>query len=654
MKQYYYKNESNNKGCYLSSFLLIGLLFFTAVANAAIKVGGKAPAFRLSSASGSVWSEKRLVRAPMSVIYFFRPSRCKVCAKGLKSLQDAAKGIGQKDMVVVGIGRGKAVEINNFAKKHGIKFPMLATQKAIIKKMGVNIYPTMVVIGPDKKVINVVKGGSKKANSTEKMMFALAERYLQRKQYGSAGALFAKLSKKDKTGKAKAGAAYSLLKNGKLASAETSFSKMSRSSNKATKLKGQEGLAEVYLQQGKTEKALALADSILKAGNTGSVALLTKGKALHQKGNKKEAAKYIRRAAKSKKSDFSWQKAEAQYAQGNLQRKNKKAKIALVSYEKAVASDPYFVEAMSNQGVALQDLGNPEKALNIFKKIKKIDPKDRLVYSLMRQAQAAMAQKQDIERQKYIDGLVGDLLKQYKENKKKPKNADEWTSPVFTVSILGFKSEKNPLMGRAGLEGVLQEELTRELQARNIKVVERAVIEKILSELKLGASSLTDKDASLKLGKIMAARVIATGSTYAIGKKQHITLRMLDTESTNIVASLADQTRRMDPSKVAKKFANEIARVAKEEYPLKGRIVLAEEETIIINVGKKHGVTKGQVFNVLGEGKPLNIRGRIIKRTKKLGKLQVTEVEDDLAYAKVKVKKGSWGENQKIKESISK
>ena len=272
----------------------------------------------------------------------------------------------------------------------------------------------------------------------------------------------------------------------------------------------------------------------------------------------------------------------------------------------------------------------------------------------MRQAQAAMAQKQDIERQKYIDGLVGDLLKQYKENKKKPKNADEWTSPVFTVSILGFKSEKNPLMGRAGLEGVLQEELTRELQARNIKVVERAVIEKILSELKLGASSLTDKDASLKLGKIMAARVIATGSTYAIGKKQHITLRMLDTESTNIVASLADQTRRMDPSKVAKKFANEIARVAKEEYPLKGRIVLAEEETIIINVGKKHGVTKGQVFNVLGEGKPLNIRGRIIKRTKKLGKLQVTEVEDDLAYAKVKVKKGSWGENQKIKESISK
>lgn len=635
--------------------LFVGLLIFlvSQTVSADLKVGGHSPDFKIASLSGSIWTPKRFSRASLSVVYFFRPTRCKVCAGGLKSLEQTASDIGKQNFVAIGIGRGTADELKAYSKKHGLKLPVLPANKAGLKKMGVFVYPTMLVLGPDQKVINLIQGGQKKTDVTEKMMFALAERYIQRKDFKAAKNLYSQMEKTSKNkGLAKAGQGYSLLKEGKLADAETTFKKMSQSSDDKVAIKGKEGLAEVYLQQGKADEAIALADSVIKSGGVKTAALLTKGKALFKKGSKKQARIAIQQASKGKESDFSWQKAEAHYANGNLEKANKNARVALVSYEKAVETDPYFVEALSNQGVALQDLGEPEKALNIFKKVKKIDPKDRLVYSLMRQAQSAIAQKQDIERQKYIDGLVSDLLTTYNKNKGKPNpNQDDWTSPVLTVSILGFKSEANNLMGRAGLEGVLQDELTRELQSHNIKVVERAVIDKLLAELKLGASDLTDPDASLKLGRIMAARLIATGSTYNIGKKSRVTLRLVDSETTNIVASYAKgKSNSINPVSVAKTFAKEIAATTKDKYPLKGRIANVDDESIIINLGKKHGVKKGQVFNVLGEGKPITIRGKILGYKKaKLGQLVVIEVDDLMAFATVKEKKGEWKADLKIK-----
>lgn len=627
---------------------------------AALKVGDAVPAFRLTTASGSIWSQRKLKKFDLSVVYFFS-TKCKECVEGLKHLQSMNKDFIDQKRAIIAVGKQSPAEIKRFADQHKLSIPLLSGSKDVLKAFKARyVFPTTYLVGPNQKIINSVQGGSKAITT---MLLALGERSVQRKQFAAARDIYAKIEKvSDESGKARAGKAYSLLKEGKLAGAETTFAQMSTSSTKEVSLKGKEGLAEVYLQQGKAEKAIALADQVIKQAPKRTAALLAKGKALHQQGKKQEAAAVIGSAtSKGASSDFSWQRAEAHFAKGNLNRENKHAKVALVSYEQAVEIDPYFVDAMSNQGVALQDLGEPQKALDIFKKMKNINPKDRLVYSLMRQAQAAIAQKQDIERQKYIDGLVSDLLTQFKENKKKKKGPeDDWTSPVLAISILGFQDSSKPmLMGRAGLEGVLQEELTRELLKHNIKVVERAIIDKLLSELKMGSSDLTDEQARLKLGKIMSARAIISGSISTIGKSKSISFRMIDTETTNIVASLAErQSSHIDPIAVAQIFAEKIAKVAHKKYPLKGRIVYFDEDdadSVMINLGEKHGVTEGLVFNVFRK-KMIPIKHPITKKIlkykkKKAGQLEITEVSDAMtSMAKVKSKKGNkpWEVNQLI------
>jgi hypothetical protein len=77
--------------------------------------------------------------------------------------------------------------------------------------------------------------------------------------------------------------------------------------------------------------------------------------------------------------------------------------------------------------------------------------------------------------------------------------------------------------------------------------------------------------------------------------------------------------------------------------------VADDDAAIIINLGKKQGAAPGQTFNVLGEGVPIELNGRVIgTREAKLGQLEITASEELMSYAKVVEKKGTWAKNQKI------
>ncbi len=182
-------------------------------------------------------------------------------------------------------------------------------------------------------------------------------------------------------------------------------------------------------------------------------------------------------------------------------------------------------------------------------------------------------------------------------------------------------------------------------------MVERAVLDKLLGELKLGSSDLADPDTALKLGKVLAAKVIATGSYRSEGDKANtVSLRLIDTETTDIVLPLSErQTGPFVPSAVAANFAKTIAQTLKDKYPLKGRIALVDGNTVIINLGKKHNIAPGMVFDVLGEGEAIELNGRVLgSREVKVGQLEVLNVEDLMAYAKPLQAGGDWEKNQRI------
>jgi hypothetical protein len=213
---------------------------------------------------------------------------------------------------------------------------------------------------------------------------------------------------------------------------------------------------------------------------------------------------------------------------------------------------------------------------------------------------------------------------------------DDWSPRALVVSFVDFQSKLGPL-AREGLDEAFLLNLTQHLQdTGRVKVVDRALIDKLLSELKLGSSELADPATRLKLGKVLAASVIGTGGFYPNESKSELQLRLIDTETTDIRSTLTDDLT--DPSAVgtfAHQVADKIAKALKTDYPLKGKIASVDAGEIIVGVGRKHGAQAGLKLRVVEDGEPVKVDGEVVgHKQKTVGTLEVTKVEDGFAYAK--------------------
>lgn len=449
---------------------------------------------------------------------------------------------------------------------------------------------------------------------------------------------------------AKAEEAYNDLRDNRIGAAENNFRELSKSTQPEVVYMGQEGLAEIHLVRGELDQAVKDADAIIAKAPQRSAAYLIRGQALALLGRGKQADESLNRAVDGKTSaDFSWQKANAYITVGNLERKTN-AKAAIHEYEKAARENHDSVDAYSNMAVVLKENGQPAKAIEALEKAQKLDPGDRMIEALMRQAKEAMAQQQDGVRQKYIDDSVRELSARYRENKSKasPVTSDEWTSPVMAVTVLPFQDNISDIQNnRIGFDSVLQQELTVQLHVRGIEVVERGLLDKVMAELKLGSSELADQDTQIKLGKIFAARLMISGALNSAGQGVTASVRAIDTESTRLV--MVRSERAVGPVEMAGTIADSIAATILEKYPFKGRVVAIDGDSVIINLGKKHGVVVGQRFNVLSKGEPVELNGRILGyKEAKIAQLTVTSTDELMSYASPVDIKSAIEKNQKI------
>ncbi len=68
-----------------------------------------------------------------------------------------------------------------------------------------------------------------------------------------------------------------------------------------------------------------------------------------------------------------------------------------------------------------------------------------------------------------------------------------------------------------------------------IKPVERQELKKVMKELKLSMSGLTDEEYSVKAGKLLGAKYILLGSMSKIGNQIRISCRLIETETAQII-----------------------------------------------------------------------------------------------------------------------
>ena len=638
-----------------SAAVLAGMIFF---ANGPVysqpAVGRPAPAFALNDIGGKRHELATLEKAPMTILYFFdvtsRPSQ-----EGLLALDNLAARYAQADLKVWGITRSAKPNVSEFVSRSRISYPVLIDDSKVSDLYQARfVLPTVCILGPALKVLEYIQGGGK---TTEVMLVKLAENELQRKQTTIAREISEDVVRRNpQNADAKMVKGYAELKGGDLAAAEKTFSSLSQGAGQGQVL-GEEGLVAVYAQKGETQEALSLAAKVEKKAPDRGYVNTVKADILYAKGRKKEAQAEYRKAV-DKKSAAPFQKAVALNKLGRLQASIGNLSGARELYDQAVAIDPYYIEATANSGKTYEKEGQWDKALGAYRQALAIDKDDVFAATLAKRAQMMVALQNDAERKKRLDGLVKRLAERYRNQQRSESKVpeDEWTSRPMVMTFVDLQ-EKGGLPERDGLASVLILQLSDKLNASGrIQVVERVLIEKLLEELDLGSSELANPDTALRLGKVLAAKIIGTGSIYYLPAGNILSLRLIDTETSQLPEIINRKFgAKLSLDNEVDQLYHGILTALAQAYPLQGYIVQAAADRIMINLGSKQGVAQGTEFEVLKESQPIEYKGKILHGAPEaVALLQVVQVEPDLSYARIVSRQVPIGRDDKIREKVAK
>jgi hypothetical protein len=287
----------------------------------------------------------------------------------------------------------------------------------------------------------------------------------------------------------------------------------------------------------------------------------------------------------------------------------------------------------ANKGYVVDKLGRHQEALALYRQAGHIDPDDALAAMLLREAEQRERRAQDKEEQQRIDQLIAGLLQVYKEGRGLPRSSDEWTSMPLSIAFVDFQ-QKGPPATRAGLEELSVSRLVEALRTSGrMTVVEREFLDKLLAELRLGSSELADPASALRLGKILAARLIATGSLIRIGDTGQLSVHVSEAETTSQVASATEMIEAPETiGGTVAQIAQVLLQQLRQRYPLQGRIVTLTPQAVTLNIGAQQGVTPGVVLEVFREGDVHDPVGRleVIRVEAQSSRARVLEQTEDI------------------------
>ncbi len=284
-----------------------------------------------------------------------------------------------------------------------------------------------------------------------------------------------------------------------------------------------------------------------------------------------------------------------------------------------------------------------------------LDKNDAFAAVLAKKAEETLSLQKDVAENKRIDKLVKELAARYRSEKKAwSKEKDTWTSRPMILSFVDFL-EKGGLAERDGLSVVLTTQLAHQLNASGrVQVVERVLMERLLEELNIGSSDLADPETALNLGKVLAAKIIGTGSIFYLPNGTLFSLRLVDTETSAIPKVITRQLSSQESlEKEFNRLNREILKTIILKYPLQGYVVHTKGDEVMINLGSKQGVVLGTKFEVIEEQEPIKYKGKLLHSApKSVGQIEILRVEPDLSHARILNQERPFKTDDRVKEKI--
>jgi len=426
-------------------------------------------------------------------------------------------------------------------------------------------------------------------------------------------------------GKGRIEAAYKHLEGGRLGAAAHEF----EAAVGARPAEAYEGLALVALRQNDAAAAQKFCGEVQRLGASRPGCVLVQGDRVALQGD-------LPKAAASYESVVSFAglpnipKAIAYSRLGRIAAEQGQPDRAQAAYAMAQQTDPGNAEALSNMGALLRRQGKYAEAATALEKAATLDPNDAMVQTLLKDVRDAEVGGKDAEKQKRVDALVEELANRFKRGDvvRPPAGRDDWTSPPLTISLLGFES-RGRMPFREGEYDFLSLKIGQALEGQTrARLVERNVMDKLLAELKLSSSALVDPRTALQLGRVLSARLITVGTVAGGGSEWTLTLRVIETETSTVVASIAQSyPATQSTAQVADAVAKDLASRLRKAFPLRARVTGGGKGEVVLNVGSAEGAAVGQKLLIFREGAG--------GQRDVVGEAEITEVTDRTARAKL-------------------
>ena len=360
-----------------------------------------------------------------------------------------------------------------------------------------------------------------------------------------------------------------------------------------------EQAALTYFSQGNYGQALTAAQALVEKDASLRLGYLIEGEIYFRQGELDSARAAFEEALKaSKGTDL--QKAKALIGMGRIASLKKQTDNALHYYKLATEAAPGNEVGYLSQALLLDAMGNSEEALDLFTRAGQLAPDDRNLAAIAGETRKKVAMQRDREKQVRINNLVEELLATM-ESQPDAAIWDGWTARPLTLWIMDFSVQGYTL--QEGEDRLIAAGLTDYvLQNSRAQIVERALLDNLLQELKLGSSNLADRNTALALGKVLAARLILSGQIIYSGPQTHISMRLIQTETGRITAVLSETIGGVVPvSVLTGKLAEKLINRLKQHFPLRGKILNQNGQEVQINIGQMSGVEIEQQFKVADE-----------------------------------------------------
>jgi len=166
-------------------------------------------------------------------------------------------------------------------------------------------------------------------------------------------------------------------------------------------------------------------------------------------------------------------------------------------------------------------------------------------------------------------------------------------------------------------------------------VIERQALEEVVEEQQLGLTGVIDVNTAAQLGRVLGATYIVTGAVISHRQGIDLNVKIIETESATI--KVADRLAANNVGAMSNKIGPFVAQLV-SKFPLRGFIIHQKGDAFILDMGKELGAKVGMKFEVYREGEIIKhpASGEILGVEKiPTGKLEVTQVQDKLAFARI-------------------